>query len=110
MSKENFKIFAKKHPELAKSVLANKTTWQKLYELYDIYGENSSVWNNLITQEPQPTQPLKEIFQTISNIDIASLQKGVSNIQKTLGMIQDIALPTKKEETGARPLYTYFDE
>ena len=25
------------HPELAESVLKNKVTWQKLYELYDIY-------------------------------------------------------------------------
>lgn len=45
MSKDTFKIFAGKHPELAESVLKSKTTWQKLYELYDIYGENSTVWD-----------------------------------------------------------------
>ena len=45
MSKENFKSFARIHPELANFVNTNQTNWQKLYELYDIYGENSTVWN-----------------------------------------------------------------
>ena len=48
MSKESFKLFARLHPELADSVINNNITWQKLYELYDIYGENSSVWNQYL--------------------------------------------------------------
>ena len=40
MSKENFKSFARIHPELANFVNTNQTNWQKLYELYDIYGMN----------------------------------------------------------------------
>ena len=43
MSKETFKTFAKQHPELAKTVLNGTTTWQKLYEIYDIYGIDSSM-------------------------------------------------------------------
>ena len=35
MSKENFKAFARIHPELANHVLNGEVTWQKLYELYD---------------------------------------------------------------------------
>ena len=38
MSKESFKDFARLHPELATQVVNNKISWQKLYELYDIYG------------------------------------------------------------------------
>lgn len=111
MSKENFKIFAKKHPELAKTVLTGKTSWQKLYELYDIYGENSSVWDDLLDQPIIKDQPLKDLFNNIRNIDMDSLQKGVSNIQKTIGMIQEIGLNPKKEETNSsKPLYTYFDD
>ena len=45
MSKESFKSFIKDRPELANSVLKGKSTWQSLYELYDIYGEDSTVWN-----------------------------------------------------------------
>ena len=48
MSKESFKLFAKKHPELATKVINNDISWQKLYELYEIYGEDNTIWNNYI--------------------------------------------------------------
>ena len=51
MSKESFKKFIKTRPELAKAVFNNKTTFQKLYELYDMYGEDSDVFNELITSK-----------------------------------------------------------
>ena len=50
MSKENFKKFAKKHPELSNKVETKQTTWQELYELYDIYGEDNKVWDKYITK------------------------------------------------------------
>ena len=43
MSKESFKSFARGHTELANYVMNGKTSWQRLYELYEIYGENSSI-------------------------------------------------------------------
>ena len=46
MSKESFKLFAKNHPELAEKVLKDNVSWQKLYELYEIYGAESTIWNN----------------------------------------------------------------
>ena len=46
MSKESFKSFARNHTELANYVMNGKTNWQRLYELYEIYGENSSIWND----------------------------------------------------------------
>ena len=42
--KEEFKKFALKHPELTEYIRQNKTSWQSLYELYDIYGENNNIW------------------------------------------------------------------
>ena len=41
MSKENFKNFVRKNPDLADFVLNKKVTWQQLYEIYDMYGENN---------------------------------------------------------------------
>ena len=39
MSKETFKEFVRLKPELIKQVNSNKTSWQKLYEIYEIYGD-----------------------------------------------------------------------
>ena len=46
MSKETFKLFVRRHPELANYVLKNNTSWQQIYEIYELYGENNSIWNN----------------------------------------------------------------
>ena len=48
MSKESFKEFIKNKPYLAKAVFDGKTSFQKLYETYDLYGEESDVFNNYL--------------------------------------------------------------
>ena len=115
MSKENFKNFARIHPELASFVDSSKTTWQKLYELYDIYGENSSVWNNYFKTNTNitKTSTLSDIFNTIKNVNLEELQKGLSNIEKTIGMIEELGLGKKSTPTSTyqeRPLYKYFED
>ena len=115
MSKETFKSFAKVHPELAKSVLAGKTSWQKLYELYDIYGESNSIWNDFLETPTQASQStFKDLFNAFRNLDMDSVQKGVSNLQKTIGLLQDIGLgknsATSENNYEPRPLYRYFED
>ena len=107
MSKELFKDFARKHKELAVNVMQGNTTWQKLYELYDIYGEDSSIWSdyftsNVTSEEKTPTT-FKEFFNTFKNMDMDSVQKGVTNLQKTIGLLQDLGLASLG---GNKNLYT----
>lgn len=87
MSKENFKIFARNHPELISNVMSGNTSWQKLYELYDIYGDNTEVWSKYITNTSEVS--FKDVFNKVRNIDMDSFQKGIDNLQKTIGMIQN---------------------
>lgn len=114
MSKESFKLFARKHPELAETIMNNSTSWQKLYEIYEIYGEDSSIWNDLITkQSPQTLSSFKDLFQTFKNIDIDSVQKGVTNLQKTLGLLQELGIGNKEKNRlsyDPKPIYKYFED
>ena len=48
MSKESFKMFVRSNPKLLDYVRNNQMTWQKFYEMYDMYGENNSVWDNYL--------------------------------------------------------------
>ena len=48
MSKESFKEFVKKNPRLIKYVKNNEMTWQKFYEIYDIYGEDKNAWSEYL--------------------------------------------------------------
>lgn len=123
MSKESFKSFARSHTELANYVMNSKTNWQKLYELYEIYGENSSIWNDYFSSDSPVTtnretefselsSNFKDLVSHIKNIDLDSVQKGINNIQKALGVLQDIGVgqsnPSNTYEP--RPLYQHFDD
>lgn len=116
MSKEAFKTFAKAHPEIATSVLNNQTTWQKLYELYEIYGEDSTIWNNILNKTTTSTDPIssfKELFSTFKNIDLNSVQSGITNLQKTLGLLQELGVGKRNNQSlpyEPRPLYQYFED
>ena len=123
MSKETFKAFARNHPELATSVLKNNTTWQKLYEIYEIYGESSNIWNTYImpntatsslrTASNSATTSLKDLFNTVKNIDLNSVQKGGENLQKTIGILQDIGFTNTKGAQNLyepRPIYKHFED
>ena len=114
MSKELFKKFARKNPSLANSVLLGKATWQQLYELYEIYGENNSIWNNFLEKESfinnisDSATTLKDFINTFKNLDMDSVQKGITNIQKTIGLLQDIGIGNK-QSNEVRPIYQRFE-
>lgn len=119
MSKETFKIFARNHPELARSVLKDEVSWQKLYELYEIYGENSQIWDSytssrsLVNKVENTSSSFKDLFNAVKNIDLDSVQKGVTNLQKTIGLLQDIGLTNTKPAVPnyePRPMYKYFED
>lgn len=108
MSKESFKSFARNNPELANTVLENKASWQQLYELYEIYGEQSNVWNKYINKSSSSQTSLKDIIDTLKNLDLNTFQEGINNIQKTIGIIQSLGLGNTKYEP--KPLYKRFEE
>lgn len=121
MSKESFKTFVRGHTELANYVMNGKTSWQKLYELYEIYGENSSIWNDYFSSSIPTTvgdlstlpNNIRDLMQNIKNIDLNSVQKGITNIQKALGLLQDIGLGNSSNHSNAyepRPMYQHFDD
>ena len=123
MSKDTFKVFVKNHPELASYVMNNKVSWQQFYELYDLYGEDNSVWDNYIKKSTITTQrnitnskenAMGELIKMVKNVDLASVQKTVGNLQKTIGLLQDLGIGTAAASTSksyeARPMYRYFED
>ena len=79
----------------------NNTTWQSLYELYDIYGENENIWNKYLTSSHKDTFSIKGLLNTIKSIDIASLEENINSIQKAVSLVEELTKETKKEEVKA---------
>lgn len=125
MSKETFKMFVRSNPRLLDYVRSNQMTWQKFYEMYDMYGENHSIWNNYIgtvnsttniIQSPSSLTktvgdtPIKEIFNMVKQMDLETVRKGVDGLQKAVGLVQDLATTRKTSNYQARPLYQHLED
>ena len=89
MSKENFIKYARRHPEFANYVLNGKITWQQLYEIYEIYGEDNNIIENYNSNNID-LNSFKDVFKVIKNIDLDSIQNSIGSLQKTISLIQDI--------------------
>jgi hypothetical protein len=102
-NKDSFKLFVSKNPSFAKSVSSGKISWQKLYELYDLYGENSDVWNEYRNIESSAASDaasglsLKGILNSLKGINLESLQENVSSLQKAVGFLEDLTRETPKK-------------
>ncbi|MGI6324513.1 MAG: spore coat protein YlbD [Bacilli bacterium] len=118
MSKiDQFKTFVRKHPNLVTHVNSGRTTWQKLFEMWDLYGEEHSVWNEYLTTETnnQSEFGLGDVLNNLRNINVDSINKGLSGLQKALSLAQELFVkresPNNAEEPYIpRPIHRHFDD
>lgn len=126
MAKEEFKRFVRSHPNLINYVNSGRMSWQKFYEMYDIYGENNSIWNEYqlgennretVTEKAQTKAStvgdtsLKELFNMVKKIDLDSVRKGAEGLQKAIALVQDFGSGGKTNNTyQARPLYQHLED
>lgn len=122
--KEEFKLFVKNHPELIKFVKSDEMSWQKFYEIYDIYGSNNEVWNKYFSKlgdevedktETKENFTVSDLINMAKNVDLNNVQKNITNISKALGLVQSLIA---KDDSGVstentytpRPLYKKFED
>ena len=77
MKQEEFKNFVRTKPELIKYVQNGKMTWQKFYELYDLYGEDDEIWKKYIKDDISDQISIKGLLNTLKNINIDSLEENI---------------------------------
>lgn len=125
MAKEDFKRFVRSHPELVNYVNKGTMSWQKFYEMYDIYGESNSIWKEyqVTNQSVNNTSntasknntvgdtSLKDLFNMVKKIDLDSVRKGAEGLQKAIALVQDFSLGSKQTNNyQARPLYKHLED
>lgn len=125
MSKlDQFKNFVKQHPNLITYVQKDEMTWQKFYEIYDIYGEDTNAWNPYINNNSNTSNStdnnirssslsFTDIMNMAKNIDVDKVQSGINSLQKALGLVGDLFVKDNKTNTNSytpRPLYRSFED
>jgi hypothetical protein len=120
---DTFKAFVKKNPKLINYVKNGEMTWQKFYEIFDLYGEDANAWKDYLTPQVAATTAalaaggigINDVFNWLKNVDLDSVQTGIGNIQRVVGVLQDFSTKdgnttNQKEEYKPRPLYKHFED
>jgi len=132
MQKERFKIFVRNHPVLVNHVRNKKMTWQQFYELYDLYGEDNSVWDTFLNDasvnnngdrssvvsnnstNPNLVNSLKDFMKLFKGIDLNTVQKALGSIDKAIETFKGIGLTDSNNDNRntyeERPKYKYFED
>lgn len=116
MKKEEFKEFVKRNPILLKHVKNGSMTWQKFYEMFDMYGEDNSVWNDYLLENQNIVNSgaALGLFDFVKNLDFDSIQNGVSSMQRVLSLLQDMSNKNSNDSQNTnyntRPLYKHFED
>lgn len=110
--KELFKEFVKKNPCLVKYVKDNEMTWQKFYEIYDLYGESDPIWNDYQNEKKETKVNSKsDVLSFLKGINLDNVSEGIQNLQRVLGVLGDIESNNKESNSKKpRPLYKHFDD
>mgnify|MGYP004528446445 FL=1 len=123
MSKlEDFKTFVRDNPKLINYVKNDSMSWQKFYEMYDLYGSDNKVWDSYLkTDTKEENEEVKssgirsfnDIAKMAKNMDVDKIQEGITSLQKTISLFADLFVkPTGSTGSGytPRPVYQNFED
>jgi len=122
--KESFKEFARSHPELVKHIKDGSMSWQKYYEIYDIYGSEMSAWSEYLKEEESiaseektesKTDVVSSITDKLSSINMDSVQEHIKTAQKALGLVSELTnkgtvVAASKGPLTSRPINKFFED
>ena len=108
--KDAFREFIRSKPYLVTKVKNKETSWQDLYEVYDLYGEDETAWNKF--KDDDRAAPLSELASLVKNINMDNVQKHINNVQKAVSLIQELTSKTTPNIVSKtpRPITKFFGD
>ena len=120
---DDFKQFVKNNSFLIGYVRRGSKSWQDVYEMYDLYGDDEEAWGKFLEEETNRSSKvesskggyLNDIINMAKNVDVDKVQEGISSLQKTLGLFGELFVKknsdtTNGKEYNPRPLYRRFED
>lgn len=111
--KDDFRAFVKARPNLASYVESNDMTWQKFYELYDLYGEDESIWDKY--KDIKEESSSVKIGDIIKNVNLDKIKEHIGTAQKALSFVEELTSKTSSSSAASsvitpRPLNKFFED
>ena len=99
--KEEFKRFIKDKEFLIDKVIKGETSWQKLYEIYDLYGENASIFKEEVKEETRENKT-NNLLKAFEDIDVNKINENLEGVRKILAVLGEF---TRKDDTKVKRSY-----
>ncbi len=114
-NKEKFKEFVRNNPSLLRYVQDGSMTWQKFYEIYDMYGDDADAWKDYLAVSSVSAGATMGLFDYIKNLDLDSIQSGVNSMQRVISLFQEMSSKNSESQTNnesykPRPIYKHFED
>ena len=91
-----FKEFIKDKPFLNERVNKGETSWQSLYETYDLFGEGADVFKEEIrNSENNKKESPTSILKMLEGVNLDKISENLEGMKKILGVLGEF---TRKEE------------
>lgn len=108
-SVNGFKTFIRTMPNAASEVHNGNYTWQQLYEMYVLYGENHEVWHQFKDSKKKEettggTLDLNVLLQMIKSVDVNALVSSMDGLQKVLGIVATLFDKDEVSDKGIQSL------
>ena len=87
---EEFKEFIKDKKFLSDKVNSGETSWQKLYETYDLFGKEADVFKEETRNAPT------SLLKMLEGINLEKISENLEGMKKLLGVIGEF---TKKDDS-----------
>ena len=91
---DEFKAFLKTIPSIKEDVLNHRYTWQQIYEIYTMYGEN----DHFFDPYKNHSVDFNEVLEIIKNVDLNALSSSLQSIEKVLGVVSNLIDKNKENK------------
>ncbi len=105
--KEKFKEFVKNNPNLVDYVKNNNKSWQDLFEIYALYGEDKDIWKNYLNTNKTG---IDDLVKMIQNVNLDSVKNTVDSLQKAIGILKSISNKGNEEIYEKKETYKDLDD
>lgn len=102
---DEFKEFVKDKPFLKERVDKKETTWQSLYETYDLFGKDADVFKEKKDGTINQTRNNpSSLLKMLEGVNLDKINENLEGMKKILGVLGEFS---KKEEPRANRRTSY---